>query len=131
MKQASEVRLQELKLNQGAATLYACGTNLVALPCPVCVVSHSLDLELSDEPLYLLASIHLQLGLLYQRQDKLAAAEEQYRTSLRYFPRFVAALTALGQVRRPASGRRTVIITHGGKLLCLWRNLMSQARLAV
>lgn len=61
-------------------------------------MAHSLDLELPDEPLYLLASAHLQLGLLQQRQDRLDAAEQQFRAALKYFPRFVAGLNALGQV---------------------------------
>lgn len=66
-------------------------------------VDHSLDLELSDEPLYLLASAHLQLGLLHQRQDSLDAAEQQFRAALRCFPRFVAGLSALGQVLKAAA----------------------------
>lgn len=61
-------------------------------------VTHSLDLDLSDEPPYLLASIHLQLGRLEQQQGDLDAAEQQYRSALKHFPRFVAALSALGQV---------------------------------
>lgn len=87
---------QQASTNPHCAVL-CCVTSL----CPAVV--HSLDLELSDEPLYLLASAHLQLGLLYQRQDKLHAAEQQYRHALKYFPPFVAALSALGQVRIPES----------------------------
>jgi hypothetical protein len=68
---------------------------------------HSLDLELSDEPLYLLAMAHLQMGLLYQRQDKLQAAEQQHRSALQCFPRFVAALSALGQVTAAPAGAGT------------------------
>jgi hypothetical protein len=68
-------------------------------------VTHSLDLELSDEPLYLLASIHLQLGQLEQQQGSLDAAEQQNRSALKYFPRFVAALSALGQVHTPPWSR--------------------------
>jgi Tfp pilus assembly protein PilF len=58
-----------------------------------------LDLEFTDEPLFVLASAHLQLGLLYQRQDRLYAAQQEFRSALKHFPHFVAALTALGQVR--------------------------------
>ena len=74
-------------------------------------VQHSLDLELSsnddnddqESQLFLLASAHLQLGLLCQRQDKLAAAAEHLRSSLAVFPRFVAAHTALGQVLKASA----------------------------
>lgn len=81
-------------------------------------VAHSLDLELSDEPLYLAASTHLQLGMLFQRQDKLQEAEQQYRSSLKVFPRFVAALSALGQVGRCVFGGRVTgsrNSTRGGR----------------
>jgi hypothetical protein len=82
---------------------------------------HSLDLELSDEPLYLLASAHLQLGLLYQRQDKLQAAQQQHRSALQCFPRFVAALSALGQASdAPASaGTRPAQPSSSAKLSLL------------
>lgn len=63
-------------------------------------VQHSLDLELEDEPLYLLASAHLQLGQLYQRQEQLGPAQQHLQDSLKFFPRFAAAHTALGQVCR-------------------------------
>eukprot|EP00879_Flechtneria_rotunda_P030369 GHRR01032994.1.p1 GENE.GHRR01032994.1~~GHRR01032994.1.p1 ORF type:complete len:284 (+),score=115.29 GHRR01032994.1:72-923(+) len=61
-------------------------------------VDHSLDLNYED-PAFLLASAHLQLGLLHHsRQDDLAAAQKQLHSSLQHFPKFVAAHSALGQV---------------------------------
>ncbi|WIA10512.1 hypothetical protein OEZ85_010701 [Tetradesmus obliquus] len=66
--------------------------------------AHSLDLELClDEPAFLLASTHLQLGLLYRRQDRLQEAVQQLQHSLKYFPRFVAAHSALGQVLKASA----------------------------
>jgi tetratricopeptide (TPR) repeat protein len=60
-------------------------------------VQHSLDLDFQDEPLFLLASAHLQLGLLLQRQDDLIEAQQHLQQSLLYFPNYVAAHAALGQ----------------------------------
>ncbi|KAF6257421.1 hypothetical protein COO60DRAFT_1227495 [Scenedesmus sp. NREL 46B-D3] len=65
---------------------------------------HSLDLELClDEPAFLLASAHLQLGLLYRQQDRLQEAAQQLQHSLQHFPCFVAAHSALGQVVRASA----------------------------
>eukprot|EP00775_Hariotina_reticulata_P007157 gene7157-7372_t len=66
-------------------------------------VQHSLDLDLQDEPLFLLASAHLQLGLLLQRQDNLIEAQQQLQQSLQYFPNYVAAHAALGLVLKSSA----------------------------
>jgi hypothetical protein len=84
----------------------AAAAALCAPPATNTVVEHSLDLDVSDEPLFLLACAHWQLGLLYQRQDSLAAAEQQLRASLALFPGFVAAAAALAQVRGVAPRAR-------------------------
>ena len=61
-------------------------------------LQHSYDLDLDDEA-YLLAAAHLQLGQLLEKQGELQEAQSHLSTSLQIFPTYIAALTALAQVR--------------------------------
>lgn len=62
-------------------------------------VEHSLDLSITDEPAFLLASTHLETAKLRRKRGQLHEAAAELDAALALFPCYVAALLERGQVR--------------------------------